>query len=189
MRLFNFALFISIVLLGYGVTVLYNYHFPPGNAVPTKADAPTGIHRLSGVEPTPEFTFTSLNGKTHNSKSFKGKTVIFNMWASWCAPCVEEFPALLKIAAQNSEHVTLIALSSDKDEAAIRAFMHKLEKKGIKPGKNVLIALDKEDATLKLFGTEKLPESYITGRDGFLEVKITGANWTPEQLQKIIDSL
>jgi thiol-disulfide isomerase/thioredoxin len=42
----------------------------------------------------PEGSLTLLDGKLIDLKSFAGKVIIFNFWASWCAPCIEEVPSL-----------------------------------------------------------------------------------------------
>ena len=46
----------------------------------------------------PDFTFKTLEGKTRDLSELKGKTVILNFWATWCPPCIKEFPELLELA-------------------------------------------------------------------------------------------
>ncbi|MGB4108090.1 MAG: TlpA disulfide reductase family protein [Alphaproteobacteria bacterium] len=167
----NAALFIAVAALGYGLTTYMDQAAPPARAE-------------TEIKPLPDFSFTELDGTTHAARDFRGKIVIVNFWATWCAPCVVEFPALLKIAAENDD-VILIALSSDTDEAAIKKFLRQQEK----PAKNVLIAHDREDATLKIFGVSKLPETVITDHELNIREKLIGAEWEPRMLQKIIDSL
>lgn len=144
------------------------------------------------AQQVPAFIFTDTNGKEHSIADFKGKTVILNFWASWCAPCVAEFPLLLEAAHNNKDDVVLIALSSDFDESIIRNFLEKLQKsrKINLNAPNILIALDQGGAiTMDLFGTMQLPETILIAPDQTMRHKFIGANWTLEDLQKWLEKL
>jgi len=168
----NAALFLAVAALGYGLTIYFD-----GASMPARAETET--------KPLPDFSFTDLSGKTRSVHDFKNKIVIINFWATWCAPCVMEFPALLKIAADNKDNVVLIALSSDAKEDDIKKFLQQQKA----PTENVLIAHDREDVTLKIFGVTQLPETIITDPELNIREKLIGAEWEPAMLQKIIDSL
>jgi len=49
------------------------------------------------AKPAPDIAFTGPNGTRHALSSLKGRWVLLNMWATWCAPCVAELPALAKL--------------------------------------------------------------------------------------------
>ncbi len=137
----------------------------------------------------PLFRFTAVGGKTYNSDDFRGKIVILNFWASWCPPCIQEFPSLIAVAAKNPQDVVLIALSSDIDQKAVEDFLTKMEKSGLQwEHANVLIAVDPEDVTQKIFGIRALPETVIVNKRGDMEGKFSGAGWTVESMQKTINS-
>ncbi len=169
--LLNAALLLVVVLAGYGLTMHLDSGRPAAQQTPS--------------EPLSEFSFADIEGKSHKSADFRGKIVVINFWASWCAPCVKEFPNLLSIAAKNPDDVVLIALSSDKSEDDIRKFLQNQKV----PGENVFISHDKEDITLKIFGISRLPETIIADHDLNRREKLVGAEWDQEMLQKIIDSL
>ncbi|HPG89028.1 MAG TPA: redoxin family protein, partial [Hyphomicrobium sp.] len=66
-----------------------------------KSDA-KGNHMAAFVtkktpEALPDITFTDGNGKELKLSDFKGRTVLLNLWATWCAPCREEMPALNRL--------------------------------------------------------------------------------------------
>jgi thiol-disulfide isomerase/thioredoxin len=66
--------------------------------------------------PTPEPTtsFADAEGKPHTLAEFKGKVVVLNIWATWCAPCVEEMPTLAKLeTATQGQPVVVIPVSID----------------------------------------------------------------------------
>ena len=169
--LFNALLFVAVAVLGYGLTVYFD-----GGKLPPRIQAQ--------AEPLPDFTFTDLSGKNHSLRGFKGKIIIINFWATWCPPCVKEFPALLEIAASNPD-VILIALSSDAGDAEIKKFLRRYPA----PAKNVFIARDHEDVTLKIFGISRLPETIIADRTLNRREKLIGAEWEAQMLQKIINTL
>lgn len=58
----------------------------------------------------PDFSVTSLEGKTINKDSLKGEPVVLNFWASWCTPCMTEIPELMELAANSKVRVVGIAL-------------------------------------------------------------------------------
>lgn len=60
--------------------------------------------------PIPDFSVTSLEGKTINKDSLKGEVVVLNFWASWCTPCMREIPELKELAANSKAKVVGIAL-------------------------------------------------------------------------------
>jgi thiol-disulfide isomerase/thioredoxin len=175
----NTALFMAVALIGYGLTFYFDNGKPPSSAV----DKSRPIAQDN--KPIQPFSFTDISGQVHNIEDFRGKIVIINFWATWCAPCVVEFPALLELAAKNKDDVVLIALSSDMDENAIKVFL----RKQAKPTANVYIAHDREDVTLKLFGVTQLPETIIADRDLKKREKLIGAEWLSKDVQKILDSL
>jgi thiol-disulfide isomerase/thioredoxin len=181
---------IAILLIVGTLTYFLTLHLS-GNSAPTINQVPnkeTTSQTIGNEQTIPEFTFTDINGKTHNIGDHKGKTIILNFWASWCAPCIKEFPNLLKATQSNKDNVILIALSSDLDEAAIHKFISKISLDFTAP--NILIALDKDQAiTAKTFNTFKLPETLIIDQNQNLRHKLIGADWEYENLQSIIETL
>lgn len=63
--------------------------------------------------PIPDFSVTSLEGKTINKDSLKGEVVVLNFWASWCTPCMKEIPELKELAANSKAKVVGIALDEN----------------------------------------------------------------------------
>jgi thiol-disulfide isomerase/thioredoxin len=176
----NVTIAVVVGLLAYGATLYFDHADPP------KIQTAPVDTTLSIDSPAPDFTFKTLDGKTRALTDFKDKNIILNFWATWCQPCIVEFPALLRIAEQESDTV-LIALSSDLNEDAIRKFLKKLE---MSPGKNVFIAID-EDARIThgLFQTFKLPETLLIDKNQMLRHKIVGANWTEEDMRAKLKEL
>jgi len=64
-----------------------------------------------------DFTLSDLQGKTWNLKDLRGKVVLVNFWATWCGPCVAEYPSLVKLDSQYRRRgLDVIAVSLDLKE-------------------------------------------------------------------------
>lgn len=118
----------------------------------------------------PNFSFTDINGRKFNIVDFRGKVLILNFWASWCAPCVIEFPKLVSLSKQNPDMV-IIALSGDTNMENIEKFL----KKHPVDTNNFYVALDKRrEIATNIFQTFKLPESIIISPEGRMVRKVLG---------------
>lgn len=176
----NILIFIFLAVLAYGATRYFDAQTPQSSGIIAQPPAPSEV--ASG-EIVPEFSFTTIDGQTHNIREFKGRVVLLNFWATWCPPCIKEFPELLKLAAENPDKVTLIALSSDIDPKAVETFL----KKQTGVTENVHIAIDENMLiTQKMFQTYKLPETIIIDSNQKMKEKIAGADWDPAYLQNLV---
>ena len=170
------------LVLGIAITGGYFYT----NTTTFKAqDVPKSYKVLDDLENTgiysgEELGLIDLEGKSMNLSSFKGKVVILSFWATWCEPCVEEFPSFIKLLDEFPEKVVLIAISHDDSEKDVKQFVGAF--KGFR--KNMILTMDKEKALSKAFGVDRLPEGFIFGPEGKLKKKIIGIqDWaTPNAL-------
>lgn len=104
--------------------------------------------------------------------NYKGQTVIIHFWASWCAPCVVEFPELIALAnARNN--VTILAFSSDRDQKMIDQFI--IRNQFILPDNFKIIHDKNQDITEDKFSVFALPESFILKPNMTLDDHIIGA--------------
>jgi peroxiredoxin len=129
------------------------------------------------TEGVPEIALTNIDGKPVKLSDYRGKIVIVNFWASWCNPCVEEFPSMMKLMSQFSNDVVVFAVSEDDNREDIQAFMKAM---GLpKPGFEIV--WDEKKENMKAWGVEKVPETFLVGRDGKLIRKVLGIeNWANE---------
>jgi thiol-disulfide isomerase/thioredoxin len=92
----------------------------PANPVPVDP-AP-----LTGPEigrPAPPFTLRTLEGKTVTLDSFRGKTLVLNVWATWCPPCREEMPDLIKsYAPLHKSGVEFLGVDTTEEAPIVRAY-------------------------------------------------------------------
>ncbi len=137
---------------------------------------PVSTQKLNSmeIEGVPDFSIKDLNGKEVSMKDFRGKLVLVNIWATWCAPCVKEFPSMKRLVEKFPNDLAILAVSYDRQREDIDAFIKAF---GGIPS-NFHIAWDKEKKTTEVFGTDVLPETYIISREGKMIRKIAGeATW------------
>ncbi len=80
---------------------------------------------LTAVDrPIPDFSLQGVDGTVYNTKNLQGKTWLINFWAVWCAPCLEELPALNNAWAQLKEqNVGMLAINIGEEADAIETFL------------------------------------------------------------------
>lgn len=81
----------------------------------------------------PAITFEQMGGGTWSADDYRGKVVVINFWATWCGPCLEEMPELVRLAAQDGPRgLAVVGVAMDGGEAAgsrerVRAFAERLK--------------------------------------------------------------
>lgn len=132
-------------------------------------------------EGVPNFEAKNLDGTQFELKDYAGKLVILNFWASWCGPCVEEVPSLIKLVKEMKGDVKLIAISGDSNREDIDIFLKSFPELR---GEDIQIVFDQDRRFMKMFEVQRLPESLVLGKDHKLVKKIIGTiEWySPDSL-------
>lgn len=144
------------------------------------ADVPSDYATLEVMEKegVPNFSFKNLDDVSLDLNSLKGKVIILNFWASWCGPCIEEVPSLVKLVKEFKGEVQLIAISGDSNREDIDIFMKSFPELR---GKNIHVVWDEDRSLMKRFQVIRLPESMVLGQDQKLVKKIVGTiDWYNE---------
>jgi cytochrome c biogenesis protein CcmG, thiol:disulfide interchange protein DsbE len=133
-----------------------------------------GSHPGNLDKPAPQFVLSD-DVRTADLSKLRGKVVVLNLWASWCAPCIEELPSLLALQRKMPD-LAIVAVSTDQDPDVYRQFL-------IKNHVDVLTVRDADQRVNALYGTVQIPETYIIDRQGILRRKFIGAqNWTSAEI-------
>lgn len=141
-----------------------------------------GDHPAQVGMAAPNFTIQD-QGQTVRLDQYRGKTVVLNFWASWCPPCLEEFPSLMQLE-QRLPNVVVLAVSFDTDADAYRQYVADNHLR------NMVIALDQSQKSNLAFGTTRPPETYIIDRQGRIRRKFIGAqDWTSPEIENYLRNL
>lgn len=113
----------------------------------------------------------------------KGKVVLLNFWATWCAPCIHELPTLDKLQSE---------LGSDKFEVvAVSIDLRGMEKVGPfwreKGFKHLAIRLDQRGTMMRAFGTRGLPTTFLVDHEGNVVGYLEGhADWASAEAKALM---
>jgi len=145
------------------------------NDVPAAASEPAIIGQR-----VPALGLSDLDGKPRSLDEYRGRRVLLNFWASWCAPCVEEMPLLAKVQQKFGERGSIVIGIAMDDPARVRAFLttHPV----IYP---ILMGEIMPPSTSFKMGdvAETLPYSVLIGEDGRILATHHGALTTQQAEQ------
>ncbi len=138
-----------------------------------------GAGSVSPGQLVPGFRAKDVAGIEYDFTASK-RVRIINFWASWCGPCLEELPSLLKLASDFKGKVEIVLISEDKTLKEMRAAltMYPAEAQA-----NARWLMDSNKRISLAYGVQGLPESFIVSADGKLLQKVVGAlKWTDSEI-------
>lgn len=128
--------------------------------------APTTTPLPEG-ETAPEFLLIGLDGKQYRLDDFRGKRVVLNFWATWCAPCRIEMPLLQNFYEQHKRQIVVVGINMGEDKAPVQAFIDELKI-------TFPILLDEEQATAKRYRVVGLPSTFFIDTQGIVRATHVG---------------
>ena len=136
--------------------------------------------------PLPVVTFEDGAGQALTLASFKGTTVLLNIWATWCVPCREEMPSLDALQSElGGEDFQVVTIATGRNAPAkIDEFF---EETGVK---NLPVLLDPKQQLARSMGVVGLPVSVLIDRDGNEVARLLGdADWSSDAAKQVIRQL
>ena len=140
-----------------------------------------GSHPAQTGKAAPDFTVSDGSSTVHLA-SYRGRVVLLNFWASWCAPCVAEMPSLLTLHHEKP-NLVILAVSIDDDPAAYKSFIaqHHVD---------LITVRDPSQSAASLYHTDMWPETYVIDRKGIIREKYVGPqDWTSPEIVSYLNSL
>ena len=134
--------------------------------------------------PTPAFALNDVSGKPVRLEDFKGKVVLINFWATWCAPCIAELPSMQRLRDKLSlQGFEVLAVNYKESEKKIEEF---LKKRPL----NMTIPRDADGALGLAWGVRTFPTTFIIDTDSKIRYSVTGdVDWTSPSVESKIREL
>jgi thiol-disulfide isomerase/thioredoxin len=151
----------------------------PGPAAPP---ATSKLDRSHKGEPMPTVSLVDNTGESLDLASFKGKPLLINLWATWCAPCIAEMPTLNKLIDREQElGVTILPISQDTGQTdKVVEILRRRELEQIQPWVD-------EQGDLGFQYGGNLPVTVLFDAKGKEVWRYTGGNdWTSPEALKLI---
>jgi peroxiredoxin len=119
-------------------------------------------------QPAPGFDLPLLDGGSVSLASLRGRVVLLNFWATWCAPCEAEMPAMQRLSTTLAgKDFALVAVSVDAGTDEVQQFQKRL-------GLSFPIALDPAKSVSSQYQSYRYPESYLIDREGHILSRYIG---------------
>jgi len=133
---------------------------------------------------TPALQLQDVDGKLHRLADYRGKVVLLNFWATWCAPCREEMPSMQSLRESlEGRPFAVLAVNVGEGERAARDF-------GEKMALRFPILLDRDMTTTRAWSARVLPASYVIGPDGKVAYSYLGAiDWSSPEVKSALERL
>jgi cytochrome c biogenesis protein CcmG/thiol:disulfide interchange protein DsbE len=143
----------------------------------------SGSHPARIGSNAPDFTVQDSDHKITLSQ-FRGQVVVLNFWATWCPPCIEETPSLVRMQSRlKDKGVVVLAVSIDADDTAYHKFLKDYSV-------NMVTVRDEAKKAASLYGTFGWPESYVIDRNGVIRRKFIGAvDWSSPEVTDYLSKL
>jgi peroxiredoxin len=144
-----------------------------------------GMRRPAEPSAAPDFALSTLEGRPVRLREFRGKLVLVNFWATWCAPCLHEMPSMEQLyqTFKQTEFV-LLAVSMDRQgEGVARPFVDKLKL-------TFPVLLDSTLEVSRQYSVRGLPTTYLIDPEGLLiGVAIGARDWHRTEAKALIAGL
>ncbi len=195
------ALFIVILGIAAVAAVMWWEHVSQPSGLPgsTHVSGPTawsfagldplytalGMRRPAEPAAAPDFTLLTLDGRPAQLREFRGKLVLLNFWATWCAPCLQEMPSMERLyqTFKQTDFVLLAVSMDHQGEGVARPFVDNLKL-------NFPILLDNTLEVSRQYSVRGLPTSYLIDPDGLLIGVVIGArDWYKTEAKALIAGL
>ncbi len=139
---------------------LFTFNVPEGAKEVDELSLPGMRKATTDRKEAADFTLKDLNGKETSLKSLRGKVVLLDFWASWCAPCREELPKVERLHRElNDKGLVVLGINVGESAETAREFVKK-------QGLTFTNLLDTYKEVTNRYGAMAIPLAVVIDRDG-----------------------
>jgi thiol-disulfide isomerase/thioredoxin len=131
---------------------------------------------LSEGAQAPDFALEMLEGRTLQLSELRGRKIVLNFWASWCAPCRREMPDLERVHRQYGDRVTVVGINIQEDRSSVERFLQEVPV-------SYTIALDPQGVAVRAYRVIAQPATFWIDEHGRIVERKFGA-YTPTELEE-----
>ena len=138
--------------------------------------------RQDTAKQTPDFSGTTLDGKSIKLSDYRGKVVVIDFWATWCPPCREAIPQISALAQEYEGKDVVILGASYEDLQTVESFWSKQ--------RPAYMAILVDKSVFRNYGVQGIPTLCIADRNG--AIRYQEAGFRPDmkvKLAQVIDRL
>jgi cytochrome c biogenesis protein CcmG/thiol:disulfide interchange protein DsbE len=133
--------------------------------------------------PAPELSGVDLDGVNRDLRDYRGQIVLVNIWASWCAPCKEEIPVLVRAQEEYADDGVIVLGIATQDRAG------NARQAATDWGADAYVSIVDEDGKLAVaWGSRGVPETYVVDRNGVVVHRHFGPvtdEWLAEHVEPV----
>jgi peroxiredoxin len=133
---------------------------------------------------TPQLEAVDLDGASHDLAQYRGKVVLVNFWATWCAPCRAEMPSIERLRRSlEGRPFAVLAVNVGESGRAAREFAAQVPV-------GFPLLLDRDTRIAKSWGAKLLPATFIVGPDGAIRYSHLGElDWSRDEVRAAVQKL
>lgn len=131
-----------------------------------------------------DFTLSDISGNEVKLSDFRGKVILLNFWAQWCAPCIEEMPYIENLNTMVKENdIKIITINVGENKKSVKNY---LENNNF----TFISLLDGNKKVTTNYSVKSIPTTYIIDKDGYIVASKLGSHkWDSQGVVKILKEL
>jgi thiol-disulfide isomerase/thioredoxin len=145
-----------------------------------------GLFELDTKPQAPDFELLDIGGETYRLSEHRGRVVLVNFWASWCAPCRAEMPSLERLKQRiDGEDFEILAINLGETKEDISRFYF-----SVSPPLTFKLLMDRDQQASQYWPMRGLPMTFLVDKEGRVTHVSQGARrWDTSEVSEVIESL
>ncbi len=139
------------------------------------AQAAAKWEAVPAPKPAPAWKLKDVDGQVISSDQFRGKVILVDFWATWCAPCRAEMPGYVALQAKYGDRLVIIGVATDTDKNGPNPLIVKRFLAKNNPRITYQVVMDDGEVEAAFGGMDAIPTSFIIDRGGVLRERKVGS--------------